>query len=103
MTYVPTAGNAASSNYGDPRSRANTVSRLTPSRPASSTPLTNSNSDSSNHIMNVLCPHCSKLHRINPAALLGSMKSEAKTRAARLNGKKGGRPRKEDTRHGRSR
>lgn len=38
------------------------------------------------------CPHC---HReINPAALLGSAKSEAKARASRENGKKGGRPRK---------
>lgn len=45
--------------------------------------------------MNVLCPHCNKRHRINPAAMLGSIKSEAKARAARLNGKKGGRPRKE--------
>lgn len=39
------------------------------------------------------CPHCGK--SINVGALIGSVKSRAKTKAARLNGKKGGRPRKE--------
>lgn len=39
------------------------------------------------------CPHC---HReINLGSLMGSAKSEAKTAAARANGAKGGRPRKE--------
>lgn len=44
--------------------------------------------------MKTTCPHCRKAHDINPAAMLGSMKSESKANAARLNGKKGGRPKK---------
>ncbi len=36
------------------------------------------------------CPHCGK--PINPAALLGSMTSPAKARAARENAKRGGWP-----------
>jgi len=36
------------------------------------------------------CPHCSK--EINPAQLLGSMKSDKKAKSSRENGKKGGRP-----------
>ncbi len=36
------------------------------------------------------CPHCGK--PVNPAALLGSRKTERKKRAARANGKLGGRP-----------
>jgi hypothetical protein len=36
------------------------------------------------------CPHCQK--EINVGALIGSVKSEAKTRAARENAKKGGWP-----------
>lgn len=36
------------------------------------------------------CPHCGK--EINVGALLGSAKSEAKTKAARENAKKGGWP-----------
>lgn len=47
--------------------------------------------------MKIHCPHCHKHHDINPAALLGSMKSERKTKAARANGKKGGRPKKEQS------
>lgn len=39
------------------------------------------------------CPHCG--HKINVGALIGSVKSKAKTAAARANGAKGGRPRKE--------
>lgn len=39
------------------------------------------------------CPHCGK--EINVGSLLGSAKSKAKTAAARANGKKGGRPKKE--------
>lgn len=36
------------------------------------------------------CPHCGK--PINAGALLGSIKSAAKSAAARKNGAKGGRP-----------
>lgn len=39
------------------------------------------------------CPHCGR--KINVGALIGSVKSKAKTAAARANGAKGGRPRKE--------
>jgi hypothetical protein len=39
------------------------------------------------------CPHCGK--DINIGSLMGSVKSRAKTAAAKANGKKGGRPRKE--------
>lgn len=39
------------------------------------------------------CPHCGK--DINVGALIGSVKSKAKAAAAKANGKKGGRPRKE--------
>lgn len=39
------------------------------------------------------CPHCGK--KINVGSLMGSVKSKAKTAAARANGAKGGRPRKE--------
>jgi hypothetical protein len=40
------------------------------------------------------CPHCNKpIHTRAVAAALGSSKSAAKARAARINGKKGGRPR----------
>ena len=38
------------------------------------------------------CPHCGK--EINPASLLGQIKTEKKATAARENGKKGGRPKK---------
>lgn len=38
------------------------------------------------------CPHCNQL--INPAQILGSIKSEKKSKASRENGKKGGRPKK---------
>lgn len=38
------------------------------------------------------CPKCKKV--INIGRMIGSIKSEAKTKAARENGKKGGRPRK---------
>ena len=39
------------------------------------------------------CPNCGI--EINPAKVMGAAKSEAKTLAARENGKKGGRPKKE--------
>jgi hypothetical protein len=39
------------------------------------------------------CPHCGK--DINIGSLMGSVKSRAKTAAAKANGKKGGRPRKD--------
>jgi hypothetical protein len=39
------------------------------------------------------CPHCGR--EINAASLMGAVKSKAKTRAARENGKKGGRPKKQ--------
>ena len=38
------------------------------------------------------CPKCKA--EINPAALLGSIKSEKKARASRENGKLGGKPRR---------
>lgn len=38
------------------------------------------------------CPHCGG--EINPAAVLGSIKSEKKKTAAQINGAKGGRPKK---------
>jgi|TARA_R110002126_G_scaffold163568_1_gene311430 hypothetical protein len=38
------------------------------------------------------CPHCHK--PINAAALLGSIKTPRKAQSARINGKKGGRPKK---------
>jgi hypothetical protein len=38
------------------------------------------------------CPHCG--HSILPGALLGSIKTERKAAAARINGLKGGRPKK---------
>lgn len=46
--------------------------------------------------MKITCPHCSRTHKINPASMLGSITSDAKARAARINGKKGGRPKKND-------
>ncbi|MFA7628602.1 MAG: hypothetical protein WCY37_04345 [Candidatus Dojkabacteria bacterium] len=42
------------------------------------------------------CPHCN--HELTPtevASLLGAIKTEKKAKAARENGKKGGRPKKE--------
>jgi len=36
------------------------------------------------------CPHCKK--EISPAALLGSIKSDKKSKSSAENGKKGGRP-----------
>lgn len=36
------------------------------------------------------CPHC--LKEINPAQLLGSIKSKKKAKSSKENGKKGGRP-----------
>jgi len=38
------------------------------------------------------CPHCGK--EINIGRLLGHIRTEKKAAAARLNGKKGGRPRR---------
>lgn len=42
--------------------------------------------------MRVKCPYCGKSIQVDPAALMGSMTSEAKAAAARENGKKGGWP-----------
>jgi hypothetical protein len=39
------------------------------------------------------CPHCGQ--EINVGALMGSVKTKAKARSSRENGKKGGRPRKD--------
>jgi hypothetical protein len=41
------------------------------------------------------CPHCKR--SLNVGALLGSIKSKAKSDASRQNGKLGGRPRKKPT------
>jgi hypothetical protein len=38
------------------------------------------------------CPHCG--NNIIPASLLGSIKTEKKSAASRINGLKGGRPKK---------
>lgn len=50
----------------------------------------------------IACPHCGGIfHRslnalgIKPASILGGTKSAAKSAAARENGKKGGRPKKQ--------
>ena len=42
----------------------------------------------------IKCPHCGKEVEVNPASLMGSVKTEAKKRSSRENGKLGGRPRK---------
>lgn len=39
------------------------------------------------------CPHCKR--KINIGAILATVKSEAKRKASKENGKKGGRPRKQ--------
>ena len=38
------------------------------------------------------CPHCG--NRINPASILGGVKTKAKAKSSRENGKLGGRPKK---------
>lgn len=43
------------------------------------------------------CTKCGHEDEINPAALLASIKTEAKSAASRENGKKGGRPKKNIT------
>jgi len=40
----------------------------------------------------IKCPKCKQPISVNPARLLGSIKSKAKAKASRENGKKGGRP-----------
>lgn len=40
------------------------------------------------------CPHCSEIMIVNPAAMLGAIKTKKKSRQSRINGKKGGRPKK---------
>lgn len=42
--------------------------------------------------MKTICSKCKSHIEVNPAKLLGSIKSKAKSAAARENGKKGGRP-----------
>jgi hypothetical protein len=42
------------------------------------------------------CPRCGE--PINPAAMLGALKSEKKAEAARANGRKGGAPKKQNRR-----
>lgn len=40
------------------------------------------------------CPHCSEIMIVNPAAMLGAIKTKKKSRQSRINGAKGGRPKK---------
>ena len=40
------------------------------------------------------CPHCGKKIKVNPAAMLGAIKTEKKAESSKENGKKGGRPKK---------
>lgn len=43
-------------------------------------------------VITVPCPNCKKPVPISPGSLLGSIKSKKRSKAARENGKKGGRP-----------
>lgn len=45
-------------------------------------------------IITVPCPNCKKPVPISPGSLLGSIKSKKRSKAARENGKKGGRPKR---------
>lgn len=45
--------------------------------------------------MKVVCPKCKKVVEINIGLALSAIKSPAKAKASRENGKKGGRPKKD--------
>jgi len=45
--------------------------------------------------MKIKCPHCGHEHEVNIGYIMGKKSTEAKKEAARENGKKGGRPRKD--------
>jgi hypothetical protein len=44
---------------------------------------------------NIKCPHCGRPVCVDPAQLLNRIRTPARAEASRLNGRKGGRPKKE--------
>lgn len=52
--------------------------------------------------MRVKCPKCKASFTLNIGELLGRVKSKAKAKAAQINGRKGGRPKKSKESAGRA-